>query len=111
MKVAECHSKFANPAARLFVTKGYQEWARGASASGRIPSERLSLSVIVFVYHRAVTSSEFTRWLSKQGATFEAGKGSHLKVSLNGRNSILPIRSKDLKKGLVQAIEKQLGLT
>jgi mRNA interferase HicA len=56
-------------------------------------------------------SSEFKRWLTKQGATFEAGKGSHLKVSLNGRSSILPMHSKDLKKGLAEGIKKQLGLT
>jgi mRNA interferase HicA len=31
------------------------------------------------------------RWLEQQGATFEPGKGSHLKVFLNSRQSTLPI--------------------
>jgi mRNA interferase HicA len=55
-------------------------------------------------------SSEFKRWLTEQGATFKAGKGSHLKVMLNGRNSVLPMHNKELGSGLVQAIKKQLGI-
>jgi mRNA interferase HicA len=57
-----------------------------------------------------VKSSEFKRWLEKQGVTFQPGKGSHLRAELNGRHSILPIHSKDLGKGLVATIKKQLGL-
>ncbi len=56
-------------------------------------------------------SAELKRWLSKQGATFEPGRGSHLKVSLNGRTSILPMHAKDLKKGTAEGIKKQLGLS
>ncbi len=56
-------------------------------------------------------SSEFKRWLADQGATFKPGKGSHLKVSLNGKNSVLPMHSKELKKGLVEGVKRQLGLT
>jgi mRNA interferase HicA len=52
-------------------------------------------------------SSEFKRWLAAQGAT---GKGSHFRVELNGKTSVLPMHSKDLKKGLVEGIKKQLGL-
>jgi mRNA interferase HicA len=59
---------------------------------------------------RNVKSTEFKRWLEKQGATFSPAKGSHLHVFLNGRTSILPMHSKDLGKGLVEAIKKQLGL-
>jgi mRNA interferase HicA len=55
-------------------------------------------------------STEFKRWLATLGATFEGAKGSHLKVTLNGRISFLPMHSKDLKKGTVEAIKKQLGL-
>jgi mRNA interferase HicA len=55
-------------------------------------------------------SSAFKRWLAEQGATFTPGKGSHLKVSLHGRHSVLPMHGKDLKKGLMEAIKKQLGL-
>jgi mRNA interferase HicA len=43
-------------------------------------------------------------------ATFAPGKGSHLKVYLNGRNSVLPMHSKEIGKGLEAAIKKQLGL-
>jgi mRNA interferase HicA len=57
-----------------------------------------------------VKSSEFKRWLSDQGATFKPGKGSHLKVFLNGKQSVLPMHGKELKTGLVKAIKKQLGL-
>jgi mRNA interferase HicA len=55
-------------------------------------------------------SSEFKRWLAAQGATFKPGKGSHLRVELNGKVSYLPMHSKDLKKGLAEDIKKQLGL-
>ncbi len=55
-------------------------------------------------------SSEFKRWLTAQGATFESGDGSHLKVTLNGKKSILPMHSKDMKKGTVEGIKKQLWL-
>ena len=37
-------------------------------------------------------------------------KGSHLKVNLNGHQSVLPMHSAELKKGTVEAIKKQLGL-
>jgi mRNA interferase HicA len=55
-------------------------------------------------------SSEFKRWLAAQGAKFTPGKGSHLRVELNGRLSILPMHSKDLKKGTIEGIKRQLGL-
>jgi mRNA interferase HicA len=57
-----------------------------------------------------VRSSEFKRWLEKQGATFTPAKGSHLRVLLNGKISILPMHSKELKTGTVEGIKKQLGL-
>jgi len=50
------------------------------------------------------------RWLQKQGATFEPGKGGHLKVHLNGRRSVLAMHSGEMPKGTVDAIKKQLGL-
>jgi mRNA interferase HicA len=55
-------------------------------------------------------SSELKRWLEKQGATFTSGNGSHLKVNLNGKQSVLPVHSKELGTGLVNAIKKQLGI-
>jgi mRNA interferase HicA len=57
-----------------------------------------------------MNSKEFKRWLAQQGAVFETAKGSHLKVFLNGRQSILPMHNTDLKIGTVAAIKKQLGL-
>ena len=56
-------------------------------------------------------SSEFKRWLEKQGATFTSGKGSHLKVELDGKFSVLPLhKSKEIGTGLVAKIKKDLGL-
>jgi mRNA interferase HicA len=57
-----------------------------------------------------MNSAEFKRWLVDRGATFKPGKGSHLKVYLNGKQSVLPMHNAELKKGLVEAIKKQLGL-
>ncbi|MCX7270280.1 MAG: type II toxin-antitoxin system HicA family toxin [Burkholderiales bacterium] len=57
-----------------------------------------------------MNSKEFKRWLTQQGASFGAMKGSHLKVYLNDKQSILPMHNTDLKKGTVEAIKKQLGL-
>lgn len=57
-----------------------------------------------------MNSKEFKRWLSQQGAVFGTMKGSHLKVFLNGKQSIIPMHGADLKKGTVEAIKKQLGL-
>ncbi len=55
-------------------------------------------------------SSEFKRWLAKQGVTFGTQAGSHLKIFYMGRQSVLPMHPKDLGKGLVETIKKQLGL-
>ena len=57
-----------------------------------------------------MNSKEFKRWLTQQGATFQAGKGSHLKVYLNGKQSVLPMHTTDLKTGTLGGIKKQLGL-
>jgi len=58
----------------------------------------------------AVKAREFKRWLRRQGASFSPGKGGHLKVTLNGRASVLPMHSGELKKGTVEAIKRQLNL-
>lgn len=42
--------------------------------------------------------------------TFGPRTGSHLKLFYQGRLSILPMHSKDLGKGLVETVKKQLGL-
>jgi mRNA interferase HicA len=59
-----------------------------------------------------VTSTEFKRWLQKQGCTFEPGKGSHLIVRRESRLSVLPMhgKQKELGTGLVNRIKKDLGL-
>ena len=62
------------------------------------------------VYPESVKSSEFRRWLAKKGVTFGDQKGSHLKLFYNGRQSILPIHCKELGKGLIETIKKQLDL-
>jgi mRNA interferase HicA len=55
--------------------------------------------------------SEFRKWLVRQGAVISPGKGSHQKVSLNGRSSVLPFHgSKEIGTGLVERIKKDLGL-
>lgn len=55
--------------------------------------------------------SEFRRWLTKQGAKFDAAKGSHFKVTLNGKQTIFPDHgSKEIGNGLVEKIKRDLGL-
>jgi mRNA interferase HicA len=66
--------------------------------------------VIKIDYVYFMKSSEFKRWLTAQGATFEGAKGSHLKVKLNGKTSFLPMHSKELKTGTLEGIKKQPGL-
>lgn len=62
-------------------------------------------------YDLAVNSKQMKKWLEQQGATFQPGKGSHLKVFLNGRQSTLPMHgTAELGKGLEAAIRRQLGL-
>lgn len=58
-----------------------------------------------------VNSKQMKKWLEQQGATFLPGKGSHLKVFLNDRQSTLPMHgTAELGKGLEAAIKRQLGL-
>jgi mRNA interferase HicA len=61
-------------------------------------------------YNSSVKSSEFKRWLTGLGATFKPGKGSHLRVTLSGRMSVLPMHAKELKTGTLEKIKKDLGL-
>lgn len=58
-----------------------------------------------------MNSRQMKKWLEQQGATFELGKGSHLKVFLNGKQTTLPMHgTAELGKGLEAAIKRQLGL-
>ena len=57
---------------------------------------------------------EFRRWLAKQGCTFESHEGGsgHVTVRFKDKKTQLPAHGKgrDLGKGLVESIQKQLGL-
>ncbi len=58
-----------------------------------------------------VNSKQMKKWLAQQGATFQPGKGSHLKVFLNDKQSTLPMHgTAELGKGIEAAIKRQLGL-
>lgn len=59
-----------------------------------------------------MNSSQAKRFLARKGCKFSPGKGGHLLVELDGKRSVLPMHagSKELGKGLWQAILKQLGL-
>lgn len=57
-----------------------------------------------------MNSKQFKKWLAEQGATFKPGKGGHLKVFLNSKQSVLPMSSGELKRGTQEGIKKQLGL-
>ena len=61
-----------------------------------------------------VNASEMKRWLARQGCTFETHKGGsgHTTVRLGNRTSQLPMHgaSKELGKGLVAKIKKDLAL-
>ncbi len=59
-----------------------------------------------------MNAGQFKRWLTKQGCTFEPGKGGHLIVRRDGKKSILPMHGgrKEIGKGLENKIMKDLGL-
>lgn len=55
--------------------------------------------------------SEFRRWLERQGVQFTPGKGSHFKIALNDKYSVFPDHgAKEIGKGLVEKIKKDLGM-
>jgi mRNA interferase HicA len=77
-----------------------------AGRFGSIPRRSTQLFSI-----ECMNSKQMKKWLEQQGATFQAGKGSHLKVFLNGRQSTLPMHgTAELGKGIEAAIKRQLGL-
>lgn len=59
-----------------------------------------------------MTSQEMMKYLKKNGFVIISQNGSHIKMRnfINGRTVIIPYHSKDLKKGLEQAILRQAGL-
>ncbi len=59
-----------------------------------------------------MNSDQAKRFLSRQGCTFEKGKGGHLLVRRGERTSVLPMHggAKELGKGLWHKILKDLDL-
>lgn len=59
-----------------------------------------------------MTSQEMIKFLKKNGFEAVSQNGSHIKMknSNTGKTVIVPYHSKDLKKGIEQAILKQAGL-
>ncbi|MCY3666919.1 MAG: type II toxin-antitoxin system HicA family toxin [Gemmatimonadetes bacterium] len=61
-----------------------------------------------------MNANELRRWLRRQGCTFHTHKGGsgHITVRLGDRTTQLPMHggSKELGRGLVAKIKKDLGL-
>lgn len=59
-----------------------------------------------------ITSKEMIKLLQKNGFEKVSQNGSHIKLKNNttGKTVIVPYHSKDLKRGMEQAILKQAGL-
>ena len=59
-----------------------------------------------------MTPKEIIKILEKNGFEFVSSNGSHHKYRNNktGKVTIVPVHSKELKKGLEQAILKQAGV-
>ncbi len=59
-----------------------------------------------------MNGNEFKRWLKRQGCTFELsrGKGSHVTVPRGSKITVMPMHSRDLPIGTIEAIKKQLDL-
>lgn len=61
-----------------------------------------------------MNSSQFRRYLAKQGCTFETsgGKGGHIIVRRGDRTAVMPTHggAKQLGTGLMRAIKKQLDI-
>ena len=64
------------------------------------------------LYSGVLTSAQLKKWLSKQGCEFFSMKSGHLRVTRSGRISYIPMHGsgKELGKGLVEKIKKDLGL-
>lgn len=59
-------------------------------------------------------SSEFVKWLKKQGCEINQNepKGGHITVKFQDKKTVMPFHGsrQELKKGTMEAIKKQLGL-
>ncbi|MDX2113928.1 MAG: type II toxin-antitoxin system HicA family toxin [Alphaproteobacteria bacterium] len=57
--------------------------------------------------------SEFRKWLKDHGCTFDEsrGKGGHITIYFWDKKTVMPFHgNKEIGKGLVHAIKKQLGM-
>ena len=57
-----------------------------------------------------MTPREIIKLLEANGFRFKSSNGSHHKYEKEGKIAIVPVGSKDLKKGTEQGILKQAGL-
>lgn len=56
-------------------------------------------------------SSEFHRYIQEQGWLFVRQVGSHIVYAKEGKQIVVPFHgSKEMKKGLVAKIKKEMGL-
>lgn len=59
-----------------------------------------------------VSANDMIKILNKLGFVEVRQKGSHKFLShKDGRNTVVPVHSKDLKRGLIKGILKDAGLT
>lgn len=55
--------------------------------------------------------TDLIKWLRSLGAEIKpAGSGSHHKIFLNGRQSVISVKRKDIPLGTLKAIVKQLNI-
>lgn len=59
-----------------------------------------------------MNSDQFRRYLAKQGCTFEPARGSHLTARRGDKSASVPQHggAKQLGKGLMRKIKRQLGI-
>jgi len=59
-----------------------------------------------------MTSRQMITYLKAHGFEVVSQNGSHVKLknNYNGKQTVVPVHSRDLKRGLEQAILKQAGL-
>jgi predicted RNA binding protein YcfA (HicA-like mRNA interferase family) len=55
--------------------------------------------------------AELRRISARKGTIFVEGRGSHLKVRLGARATVLPMHNRDIPTGTFHAILRDLGLT
>jgi mRNA interferase HicA len=84
--------------------------ARQAEAELGLPLVSTVDTVTRFGYDWAVTASELRRWLKKQGCSL-VEESRHTRIVLGSKISRMPRHpSKDIKKGTLQSILRDLGL-